>query len=536
MEGRADMVKKFNTTGICYPDRHYMTDLRDRMRQIKKKVDDGEYFVINRGRQYGKTTTLWALREYLREEYLVAFLSFQQLSEADYKDEYVFVSAFADLITAALEEEDWDDTGEEACRLKEIAEGPKDGMGLRRLFRVLSRFCQTSSRPVILMIDEVDQASNNQVFLDLLAQLRAYYLNGDRSRTFWSVILAGVYDIRNLKQRIRPDSEHQYNSPWNIASVFDVDMSLRIPDITGMLTEYEQDKQTGMDVAQMAKLLYDYTSGYPFLVSRLCQMMDEGIATGEGALGLSEAWTRTGLTEAVKQLLTESNTLFDDMVKKLSDFAELKELLYSILFRGEKVAYNVYNRAINMGTMFGLVENAHGAVSVSNRIFEIVLYNLFLSEEMVNSRIYQVADAEKNQFVKNGQLDMELVLKKFVQAFTSIYADADESFVEENGRRFFLLYLKPIINGVGNYYIEAQTRDRRRTDVIIDYRGAQYVCELKIWHGEEYHRRGERQLLGYLEDYDLTTGYMLSFNFNKNKKTGIFKTELKGRTLIEAVV
>ena len=76
----------------------------------------------------------------------------------------------------------------------------------------------------------------------------------------------------------------------------------------------------------------------------------------------------------------------------------------------------------------------------------------------------------------------------------------------------------------------------RRTDVIIDYHGKQYVCEMKIWHGEEYNKRGEQQLLGYLEDYHLSTGYMLSFNFNKNKKTGIKKIYIDGRMIIEAVV
>ena len=68
-----------------------------------------------------------------------------------------------------------------------------------------------------------------------------------------------------------------------------------------------------------------------------------------------------------------------------------------------------------------------------------------------------------------------------------------EKFVEENGRRVFLLYLKPIINGTGNYYIEAQTRDQSRTDVIVDYLGKQYVIELKIWRGNEYNKRGEKQ-------------------------------------------
>lgn len=34
---------------------------------------------------------------------------------------------------------------------------------------------------------------------------------------------------------------------------------------------------------------------------------------------------------------------------------------------------------------------------------------------------------------------------------------------------------------MGNYYIEAQTRDAKRTDVIVDYLGEQFIVELKIF-------------------------------------------------------
>ncbi len=78
--------------------------------------------------------------------------------------------------------------------------------------------------------------------------------------------------------------------------------------------------------------------------------------------------------------------------------------------------------------------------------------------------------------------------------------------------------LRPIINGIGNYYIEAQTRDMERTDVIVDYRGEQFVIELKIWRGEAYHNKGEEQLSEYLDSYHLQKGYMLTFNFNRKKK------------------
>ena len=53
-----------------------------------------------------------------------------------------------------------------------------------------------------LMIDEVDSASNNQVFLDFLAQLRAQYIERDIQPTFRAVILAGVYDVKNLRRKI----------------------------------------------------------------------------------------------------------------------------------------------------------------------------------------------------------------------------------------------------------------------------------------------------------------------------------------------
>lgn len=96
--------------------------------------------------------------------------------------------------------------------------------------------------------------------------------------------------------------------------------------------------------------------------------------------------------------------------------------------------------------------------------------------------------------------------------------------------------MKPIINGTGNYYLEAQTRDAGRTDVVVDYRGEQFVVEMKIWHGNEYNERGEKQLVDYLEYFRQKKGYMLSFNFNKKKEIGVKSIMLGDKALVEAVV
>ena len=89
------MYKKFNINGVCYPNKHYMADLRGRLQEIKAMVDNGDYFVISRARQYGKTTTLRALKEYLVPDYIVIFMSFQKMSSAKFRDEYIFSRAFA---------------------------------------------------------------------------------------------------------------------------------------------------------------------------------------------------------------------------------------------------------------------------------------------------------------------------------------------------------------------------------------------------------------------------------------------------------
>ncbi len=55
---------------------------------------------------------------------------------------------------------------------------------MRELFASLSFVCSLAGKPVVMMIDEVDSASNNQVFLDFLAQLRRYYLDRSCARFF----------------------------------------------------------------------------------------------------------------------------------------------------------------------------------------------------------------------------------------------------------------------------------------------------------------------------------------------------------------
>jgi hypothetical protein len=461
-------------------------------------------------------------------------MDFQFLSQANFKSEEAFVKSFVRELLAVSNRREMPD--EIVKQLREILDGYKKESDLGTLFFLLSEWCGCSDKRIVLIIDEVDSATNNQVFMDFLAQLRGYYIHRATRPTFQSVILAGVYDIKNMKHKMRSDEEHKVNSPWNIATDFDIAMSLSEEGIAGMLREYENDHHTGMDVDQIAGLLYDYTSGYPFLVSRLCMLLDEKVAGRESFPDLSSAWTVQGFLEAVKLLLAEKNVLFESLVNKLADYPELRRVVYSILFDGKEVPYNSLNRAIEIAEMFGFVRNDHSKVVIANRIFETILYNYFLSEEVLGNQMYDSALQNKNQFVEGGHLDMKLVLEKFVETFDYLYGNENEKFLEEAGRKYFMLFLKPIINGTGNCYIEARTRNRKRTDMIVDYRGEQFIVELKIWGGAKYNEDGERQIAEYLDFYHLKKGYMLTFNFNKQKEIGVKEIQYGDRILVEAIV
>lgn len=93
-----------------------------------------------------------------------------------------------------------------------------------------------------------------------------------------------------------------------------------------------------------------------------------------------------------------------------------------------------------------------------------------------------------------------------------------------------------IINGTGTYSVEEQLRDYRRTDLVIHYLGRRYIIELKIWHGERYNSEGKKQLIGYLDYWNLNTGYMLSFNFNEKKESGVRRIQIGDIVLYEGTV
>ena len=85
------------------------------------------------------------------------------------------------------------------------------------------------------------------------------------------------------------------------------------------------------------------------------------------------SWDKEGVLKAVNALFVERNTLFDNMIKKLDDYPELKRTLKGILFSGKTRSYNPDEKYIQIATMFNYIVNKEGKIAVACRIMEMVI-------------------------------------------------------------------------------------------------------------------------------------------------------------------
>jgi predicted AAA+ superfamily ATPase len=87
-------MRKFNVTGLCVPGKHYMADTGEKVAKIMQFVEQGDYFTINRSRQYGKTTTLFLLEQRLPKKYNVISVSFEGVDDRVFEAPENFCKGF----------------------------------------------------------------------------------------------------------------------------------------------------------------------------------------------------------------------------------------------------------------------------------------------------------------------------------------------------------------------------------------------------------------------------------------------------------
>jgi hypothetical protein len=509
------MRKKFNITGVCFPDEHYMADLTAKTAATLQMVEDGDYFIINRPRQYGKTTMLNTIADALAEDYIVFNISFEGTGDTFFGSENNFAKGFLNELKSIVHVV--------APQLSSLlSELQAQVSTMNDLSHAITRLVTASDKKIILLIDEVDKSANNELFITFLGVLRQKYLMRRTLPTFKSVVLAGLHDIKTLKAKIRPDSEQKYNSPWNIAADYKVDMNLQVHEIVPMLDEYKHDRGVQFDSQATAELLFYYTSGYPFLVSKLCKILDEDFKK-------HDTWTAEDMEAAVRYLTKESNANFDSLTKNLENNPELYEYVYGVIINNDQRFFNVHNPIAKIAALHGIVSEKSEKVVVHNRIYSEVIAN-YMADKMHKTELSDniIGSAYKNS---NGSIDMNSVLLGFQAFMKKEYSRKDRDFLEKHGRLVFLAFIKPIINGKGYDFKEPQISDEKRLDVVVTYLEKKYIAELKLWRGEKAHQEGLKQLSQYLDLQLLTEGYLVIFDHAEIKEWKSESIEFEGKSI-----
>lgn len=470
-------MKKFNAAGPSIPGDHYMIDPLDRidLPEIESLIADKRYFVLHAPRQTGKTTSLLALMHHLNTQgtYRVLYANIEaaQAVRGDVSRGVAIIgSVIAHAASLYLKDHrliDW--LGREG---EAIPAGD-------RLSRLLAHWAQSSDRPVILLLDEVD-ALVGDTLISLLRQIRAGY--AQRPQAFpQAMILCGVRDVRDYRIHTAHHEIITGGSAFNIKAV-----SLRLGNFsqiqTRALWQQHQDA-TGQQIDPgIYPELWQDTAGQPWLVN---------------ALGLEATWqdraardrtvpiTLERYKAARERLIQSRATHLDQLADKLRE--PRVRAIVAALLEGEATSIDVATDDQQYVEDMGLI-STEPQLHITNRIYQ----------EIIPRELTWVAQTrithEQPWYLTAGR---QLNMKKLLAAFQQFFREHSDAWLEkfdykEAGPQLLLqAFLQRIVNGGGRISREYGL-GRRRTDLYLEwpldpaqgYQGQvqRVVIELKILH------------------------------------------------------
>lgn len=348
------MQKYFNVSGICVPEKHYMVDILPKIEKITEEyIEPGYYFAINSGHLCGKSTTLYLLLKHLQTRYFVIGVTFIHIAYRMFDSEEDFIREFAEVVSLSLEDEKLESVFMEDWDLYD-----ESNLTFEKLFDKFRQIYAHADQEIVLTIHGIDERADNPHFLKFLEILQ----NKDNKKIFHSVILFGIYELENSK--LLNIAENMFFSTKQIAS---------------MLKEYEEDHNFGIDIEKMSNEIYAYTSGYPYLVSQICKLLDEKIWKNEEFSDKSSAWCPEGIDSAVNKILEKGSKdiLFYNLNRDLYLYPDLSNMFRSIILDGKSYPFTLTDKTVKKGSMMGYLKEKDRKVAVANRIFEMHLLEFY---------------------------------------------------------------------------------------------------------------------------------------------------------------
>ncbi|MEG3903523.1 ATP-binding protein [Microcoleus sp. B4-C5] len=491
------MPRWFNTAGPCRDDIHYLLPATRRLPSLERLIAQQNYFVIHAPRQVGKTTAMLALAKQLTNsgQYTAVMLSVEvgaPFSQDIAGAEEAILGAWRDNISVRLPLElqppDW--TAIQS--------------GGQKIRAALQAWAQSSPRPLVVFIDEID-ALQDQALISILRQLRDGYPN--RPKAFpQSVGLIGLRDVRDYKVAAGGSDRLHTSSPFNIKVRSITLRDFNASEVAELYAQHTQD--TGQFFTPEAvALAFELTQGQPWLVNALAKEIVEELVTDE-----SIEITPEHILSAKEILIKRQDTHLDSLAERLRE-NRVKAIIEPML-AGLELG-NIPNDDIQFLIDLGLCKmDVLGGLTIANPIYREVLPRVLTVTPMAS--LPQIAPS---WLTAQGTLDTQALLKTFL-AFWLQHGEPllkSASYPEIAPHLVLMAFLHRVINGGGTLEREYAI-GRDRMDLCLRYGEVTLGIELKVWRTRKVDplSKGLEQLDGYLARLGQDEGWLVIFDRREN--------------------
>jgi hypothetical protein len=490
------MPRWFNTAGPCRADIHYMLPAIRRVPSLERLIVQENYFVIHAPRQIGKTTAMLALAQQLTNsgQYTAVMLSVevgapfsQDIAGAEKAILGVWRRAIAIRLPQELQPPTW----------------PESDPG-QRISDALTLWANSSSRPLVILIDEID-ALQDQALISILRQLRDGYPN--RPQGFpQSVGLIGLRDVRGYKVAAGGSDRLNTSSPFNIKVRSLTMRNFNAEEVVELYAQHTED--TGqVFTPEASALAFELTQGQPWLVNALAKEIVEELVTDE-----SIAITPEHILEAKEILIKRQDTHLDSLAERLRE-NRVKAIIEPILAGRELPESSNDDRQylVDLGL---LKRDPAGGLVIANPIYREVLPRVLAQGPQdslpIISPSWLTAEGELNT---NALLDAFLTF--WLQHGEPLLKSA--SYPEIAPHLVLMAFLHRVINGGGTLEREYAI-GRDRMDLCLRYGEVTLGIELKVWRTRKADplSQGLEQLDGYLARLEQDGGWLVIFDRRDN--------------------
>ena len=511
-------MKFFNTTGPINPEEHYYIPHRLNEEEIRNLINQKKYFILHAPRQSGKTTGIIDFVKRLNQEgiYTALYVNVEpaQAARSDVKNG--IESILEEINECGKLFLDKDDP------LFKCAQKSLKHISISSLKKLLQDWSSSSSKPIILFIDEIDSLVGDTL-ISVLRQIRAGYTN--RPKSFpQSICLIGVRDVRDY--RIWSDEQQATilgGSAFNIKAE-----SLTLPDFTPAQVKdlyLQHTQETGQEFTQEAiDYAFHLTQGQPWLVNALAYQAcfrDPLMSKGFDIPDPAKLVTKEVIERAKETLIGRQDTHLDVLISRLHEqrvYAVIDAILSSNIenptFTEDDVKYVVD---------LGLVKRDAKNIWIANPLYQEILPRAI-------SANYQgrLGGRSVDYIDQNGSLNMKKLLEKFTQFYRENSAAwlADAVYKESAPHIILMAFLQRVINGGGNIHRE-YALGRKRVDLLVTWPQTlrlnpgqvkqRIVIELKIWHSPKTLAEGLLQTAEYMDSSNATEGHLVIFDRRPNR-------------------